>query len=162
MTARFPEELGLPTQPTGSGPSSVYYTTGFSRCEIQNLCVLIEEIQSSIPEADRRDWPPILGLGNSVVITLTYLRRNRVQWELAETYGVSQATVSRAITSITPLPARALARHVPTAEELRPDRQYIVEGTPASLRVMGVRAGPVLGQAQDDRHERPGRVHPRG
>jgi len=42
-------------------------------------------------------------LGNSVVITLTYLRRNRVQWELAETYGVSQATVSRAITSITPL-----------------------------------------------------------
>jgi hypothetical protein len=25
------------------------------------------------------------------VITLTYLRRNRVQWELAETYGVSQA-----------------------------------------------------------------------
>ena len=85
----------------------MYYTTGFSRCEIQDLCVLIEEIQSSIPEADRRDWPPILALGNSVVITLTYLRRNRVQWELAETYGVSQATVSRAITSITPLLARA-------------------------------------------------------
>jgi hypothetical protein len=65
VTARFPEELGLPTQPTGSGPSSVYYTTGFSRCEIQDLCVLIEEIQSFIPEADRRDWPPILALGNS-------------------------------------------------------------------------------------------------
>ena len=129
MTAHFPEELGLPTQPTGSGPSSVYYTTGFSRCEIQDLCVLIEEIQSFIPEADRRDWPPILALGNSVVITLTYLRRNRVQWELAETYGVSQATVSRAITSITPLLARALARYVPTAEELRSDRQYIVDGT---------------------------------
>ena len=107
----------------------MYYTTGFSRCEIQDLCVLIGEIQSSIPEADRRDWPPILALGNSVVITLTYLRRNRVQWELAETYGVSQATVSRAITSITPLLARALARYVPTAEELRPDRQYIVDGT---------------------------------
>ena len=107
----------------------MYYTTGFSRREIQYLCVLIEEIQSSIPEADRRDWPPILALGNSVVITLTYLRRNRVQWELAETYGVSQATVSRAITSITPLLARALARYVPTAEELRPDRQYIVDGT---------------------------------
>src|SRR6185437_15002565 len=70
VTAHFPEELGLPTQPTGSGPSSVYYTTGFSHCEIQDLCVLIEEIQSSIPEADRRDWPPILALGNSVVITL--------------------------------------------------------------------------------------------
>ena len=119
--------IGFATQPTGSGPSSVYYTTGFFRREIQDLCVLIEEIQSSIPGAGRRDWPPILGLGDSVVITLTYLRRNRVQWELAETYGVSQATVSRAIASITPLLARALARYVPTAEELRPDRQYIVE-----------------------------------
>lgn len=45
----------------------MYYTTGFSRCEIQDLCVLIEEIQSSIPEADRRDWPPILALGNGRV-----------------------------------------------------------------------------------------------
>ena len=51
------------------------------RLHPQDLCVLIEKIQSSIPEADRRDWPPILALGNSVVITLTYLRRNRVPWE---------------------------------------------------------------------------------
>ena len=64
-----------------------------------------------------------------MVITLTYLWRNRVQWELAETYGVSQSTVSRAIMAITPLLARALARHVPIAEELRPGRQYIVDGT---------------------------------
>jgi hypothetical protein len=49
-----------------------------------------------------------------------------VQWELAETYGVSQATVSRAITSITPLLARALARYIPTPEELRLDRQLAV------------------------------------
>ena len=76
----------------------MYYTTGFSRREIQDLCVLIAEIQSSIPEADRRDWPPILGLGNSVVITLTYLRRNRVQWELAETLlsGIPNADERRA------------------------------------------------------------------
>ena len=40
------------------------------------------------PEANR--WPPSLGLFNSVVITLTYMRRNRVQEELAETYGTSQ------------------------------------------------------------------------
>ena len=52
-----------------------------------------------------------------------------MQWELAETYGVSQSTVSRAITAITPLLTRALARHVPIAEELRPGRQYIVDGT---------------------------------
>jgi hypothetical protein len=107
----------------------MYYTTGFSRCEIEDLCALIAEFRLSVPAAERRDWPPILGLGNSVVVTLTYLRRNRVQWELAETYGVSQSTVSRAITVITPLLARALARFVPVAEDLVPGRQYLVDGT---------------------------------
>ena len=107
----------------------MYYTTGFSRCEIEDLCALVAEIESSVPVADRRDWPPILGLGNSVVVTLAYLRRNRVQWELAETYGVSQSTISRAISAVTPLLARALARFVPVAEELVPGRQYIVDGT---------------------------------
>ena len=107
----------------------MYYTTGFSPRDIEALCALIAEIQQSIPVAARGEWPPILGLGSSVVITLTYLRRNRVQWELAETYGVSQSTISRAITAVTPLLARALARFIPTAEELRPGRQYIVDGT---------------------------------
>ena len=50
-------------------------------------------------------------------------------WELAETYGVSQSTISRAIAAVTPLLARALARFVPVAEELVAGRQYIVDGT---------------------------------
>ena len=62
----------------------MYYTTGFSRYEIEDLCALVAKIQSSVPVDVRRDWPPILGLGNSVVVTLAYLRRNRVQWELAQ------------------------------------------------------------------------------
>jgi hypothetical protein len=107
----------------------MYYTTGLSHREIQDLCALTAQIQPTIPLAERRDWPPILGLGNSVVVTLTYLRRNRVQCELAETFGVSQATISRAITAVIPLLARALARYVSTAEELRPGRQYLVDGT---------------------------------
>jgi len=107
----------------------MYYTTGFCSGEIQELCALVAEIQSSIPVEDRREWPPILGLGNSVVVALTYLRRNRVQCELAETYGVSQPTISRAISTVTPLLARALARFVPVAEELVPGRQYLVDGT---------------------------------
>ena len=92
----------------------MYYTTGFFSGEIKELCALVAEIQSSIPLADRREWPPILGLGSSVVVALTYLRRNRVQCELAETYGVSQSTISRAISAVTPLLARALARFVGT------------------------------------------------
>jgi hypothetical protein len=107
----------------------MYYTTGFHAREIEHLCDLVAEIQSSVPDKDRREWPPILGLGNSVVVTLTYLRRNRVQCELAETYGVSQPTISRAISVVTPLLARAMARFVPVAEELVPERQYIVDGT---------------------------------
>ena len=62
----------------------MYYTTGFCSGEIKELCALVAEIQSSIPVKDRREWPPILGLGNSMVVALTYLRRNRVQCELAE------------------------------------------------------------------------------
>lgn len=107
----------------------MYYTTGFSRGEIQDLCASVAEIVASVPPAERRGWPPILGLGGSVVVTLTYLRRNRVQCELAETYGVSQSTISRAISAITPLLARALARYVPVAEDLVAGRQYVVDGT---------------------------------
>jgi hypothetical protein len=107
----------------------MYYTTGFHAREIEHLCDLVAKIQSSVPTKDRREWPPILGLGNSVVVTLTYLRRNRVQCELAETYGVSQSTISRAISVVTPLLARAMARFVPMAEELVPGQQYIVDGT---------------------------------
>jgi hypothetical protein len=107
----------------------MYYTTGFSRPEIEDLCALIAETQASIPLAERQEWPPILGLGNSVVITLTYLRRNRIQWELAETFGVSQSTISRAISAVTPLLGQAMARYIPIAEELRPGGQYIVDGT---------------------------------
>ena len=121
--------LGFHTQPAVSEPPTMYYTTGFHAREIEHLCDLVAEVQSSVPVKDRREWPPILGLGNSVVVTLTYLRRNRVQCELAETYGVSQSTVSRAISVVTPLLARAMARFVPVAEELVPGRQYIVDGT---------------------------------
>ena len=77
----------------------------------------------------RRPWPPILGLFRSVVVTLTYLRRNRVQEELAETYAVSQPTISRAISSVTSLLGTVLSDYVPTADELDDRTHYIVDGT---------------------------------
>jgi hypothetical protein len=122
---------------------------------------LIAEIWSSMPPAERRDWPPILSLGNSVVVTLTYLRRNRVQCELAETYGVSQSTISRAISAATPLLARALARYIPVAEDSVVGRQYIVDGSLLPVLAVGRSSGSVLGQAQDHRREPAGRMHPR-
>lgn len=74
-------------------------------------------------------WPPILGLFKSVVVALTYMRRNRVRAELVETYGVSQPTISRAVTGITPLLGKALRKYVPTADQLDERTQYIVDGT---------------------------------
>jgi hypothetical protein len=59
-------------------------------------------------EPNVNHWPLILGLFKSVVVALTYLRRNRVQAELAEYFGVSQSTISRAITGLTPLLGRLL------------------------------------------------------
>ena len=103
----------------------MYHITGLSRENIKDLCVMIHE--STPPE--KSSWPPILGLFKSVVVALTYMRRNRVQAELAETYGVSQPTISRAITAVTPLLGRVARDHVPTADELDRRTQYIVDGT---------------------------------
>ena len=81
------------------------------------------------PGAIAKKWPPVLGLFKSVVVTLTYLRRNRVQAEIAETYGVSQPTVSRAVSAITPCIPDALGDCVPAADDLDDRSQYIVDGT---------------------------------
>jgi DNA-binding MarR family transcriptional regulator len=78
----------------------VYHTTGFYHEEIVDLCILVN---FSGHELDAVKWPPCLGLFKSVVATLTYLRHNRTQAEIGESLGVSQSTISRAVSVITPL-----------------------------------------------------------
>jgi hypothetical protein len=63
------------------------------------------------------------------VATLTYMRHNRTQAEIGESLGVSQPTISRAISAITPLIPEAAREFVPTADDLDPDAQYILDGT---------------------------------
>ena len=104
----------------------VYHTTGFDREEIIDLCVRINSVER---EADTSKWPPCLGLFKSVTATLTYMRHNRTQAEIGEPFGVSQPTVSRAISAITPLIPEAVREFVPTADDLDPDAQYILDGT---------------------------------
>ncbi len=104
----------------------MYHTTGLDRADIVDLAIRVQRHCSSIPG---HSWPPRLGLYKSLVVALTYLRRNRVQAEIAETYGVSQSTVSRAITRLTPILARILADRVPVAEDLDRRQQYIVDGS---------------------------------
>jgi hypothetical protein len=58
----------------------IYHTTGFAKDEIIDLCALVYANEEN---CDIDPWPPSLGLYKSMVIALTYMRRNRVQQELA-------------------------------------------------------------------------------
>src|SRR5918998_2357691 len=107
----------------------MYHTTGFSRDEILDLCQMVHGKAAERKPEDGPLWPPILGLFRSVVVALAYLRRNRVQAELGATYGVSQPTISRAVTRLTPLLGKVLRDHVPTADELDPRAVYVIDGT---------------------------------
>jgi hypothetical protein len=89
---------------------------GLNKGEITELCARIEARELS---PRMRRWPPVLGLRNAHTVTLTYLRRNQVQAEIAKNYGVSQPTISRAISAVTPLLVQALLDYVPTADELK-------------------------------------------
>lgn len=103
----------------------MYRGTGLYRDEIEGLCEYIHQ-----ETVDRKTtWPVGFGLYKSILVTLIYLRQNHVQEELAETYDTSQSTISRAISSVTTLLGELLRGHVPTADELDPARQYIVDGT---------------------------------
>ena len=104
----------------------MYHTTGFTRDEVTELCALIH---ARFPDRTPRQAPPSLGLFRCVVVVLAYLRRNRVQAELAEAFGVSQPTISRAITGMQPLLLEVLSEYVPTADDLDERTQYLVDGT---------------------------------
>lgn len=107
----------------------MYHSTGFRRDQITDLCALVHAAWTGADRGAARLCPPILGLFASIVVALTYMRRNRVQAELAEAHGVSQPTISRAISSVTPWLEQALRGYVPTADELDTQTQYVFDGT---------------------------------
>lgn len=55
--------------------------------------------------------PVVLGITGVLDATLKYLRRNRIQVDLAESHGVFQSTISRAIATVTALLV-VMFRHV--------------------------------------------------
>ena len=89
------------------------------------LCEAIFAENPDLPVFGARVLGPFL----CVRLTLTYLRHNLPQELLAELYGVSQATVSRVISTYTPLIAACLNGSVPTVEDLDPTAQLIIDGT---------------------------------
>lgn len=105
----------------------MYHTTGFSKDAIITLCAMITERFG--PPAKALGRKRALGLFKSVVVTLSYLRRNHVQQELGEFHGASQPTISRAIAKYTPILGEVLKDWVPTVEDLDPRGQLIIDGT---------------------------------
>jgi DDE superfamily endonuclease len=104
----------------------MYHTTG---CSAEQIDIICGRIAALLIEGEDIKYPPSLGVRRSVVIALTYLKTNRREAELAEDHDTSQSTISRAITGITPRLKTVLAEFVPTAEELDPEAQYVVDGS---------------------------------
>lgn len=104
----------------------MYYTTGFDMDDVIDICTRIAcaEISDKL-----KKWPPSLGLFGSVAATLCYMRHNDPQAKVGEEFGVSQSTISRAVSVITPLLAECMREFAPTADDLDPEAQYIVDGT---------------------------------
>lgn len=118
----FLDTIWVTTLKRRKKPSVDYHSTGLGERQINWLCERIRDMASDV-------WPPSLGLRRSLIITLTYLRRNRVQAELAEAHATSQPTVSRAIAALIPLLTAALADYIPAVEDLDPDVPLVIDGT---------------------------------
>ena len=98
-------------------------STGLDRIVFADLIDLLRTSGAA------QNVPPILGLITSAKATLKYLRRNRVQADIADDYGVSQPTISRAISVVTPAIATVLADLVPTVDDIPTGTAYLVDGT---------------------------------
>jgi hypothetical protein len=109
----------------------MYATTGFTREQIEELVVAVSQacVEGVEVGGKRISWPACLGLWNSVVVALTYLRRNRIQAELGESYGVSQPSISRAVTGLTPVLGHVLQSFIPTADDVALDESVLLDGT---------------------------------
>jgi DDE superfamily endonuclease len=105
----------------------VHHTTGLTREQLVDLVATIDQFLKKKDKKAGR--PPVIGLFKSVVALLWYLRRNRAQVEIAELLGVSQSTVSRRITTLTPVLEEVLADYIPTLEDLPDKDTLVVDGS---------------------------------
>lgn len=91
-----------------------------SRLSEEELYEIVARVEALLPGAwDRATGRKrALPLVYAVEATVIYLRRNHVQEVIGEFYDVSQATISRIISILTPLVREATAREIPTREQV--------------------------------------------
>ena len=122
------------------------YITGLPTPKFADLLIRLRE-------EGVEGYPPSLGLRDSLRAALIYMRHNVVQVVIGEQLGVSQSTVSRAIGVMTDVIGQTLKDVLLTAEEV-PEGCDFRAGRPLPLLELARSPRIVVGQAQDDRHER--------
>ena len=123
------------------------YITGLPTPKFADLLIRLRE-------EGVEGYPPSLGLRDSLRAALIYMRHNVVQVVIGEQLGVSQSTVSRAIGVMTEAIVRALKDRLLTAEEVPEGCDCRAGRRPLPLLELARSPRIVVGQAQDDRHER--------
>lgn len=101
-------------------------TTGLDSEQLHDL---VELVRQRVDWSNDRGRPKATGLLKAVVIAVAYLRQNIVQAVLGEYFEVSQSTVSRIITKLTPIVADVLDGFIPNATEATQGRVVLVDGT---------------------------------
>lgn len=91
----------------------------------ENILALILLIKAA---GYKHHCPPSVGLYDSITITMIYLAENLRQTTLATIFGVSQPTISRAITR-TLSALDAVLPAPPDPYDLDPHRYYVLDGT---------------------------------
>lgn len=105
----------------------MYHITGLTAPAIAALYRILSE---TYPRPEKTTGRPVaLTQQQQIRAAIIYSRRNRTEADLAETFDVSQATISRAITTWTPRLAAALQHLVPTVDDLDPRQTLIIDGT---------------------------------
>ena len=97
--------------------------TGLDRTQLSRLVELV------VQDAEIALAPRILNPLAAVRATLMYLRTNTSQEAIADIMGVSQPTISRTISVVTRIIARALGPVLATVEEVPHGGVHIIDGT---------------------------------
>lgn len=108
----------------------MYHTTGLTREQVQDVVATVYQRHPELAVLARsRGGNRALSFFRRVHLALCYLKLNTCQAALAEMFQTSQSTASRVICAVTAAVAAALGAHVPTADDLHPDEQLVIDGT---------------------------------